>query len=128
MTDQREVGDVHEQRCCLRGYSLGDGRSQCHRICILTIHIPALLDVLTRSQRKVTASLNRHILTLDLHITVRCTDGNAREGIDLHITPRRLDADVTVIGTTLDAVEAVLVRQLNVSLQVRTLFEIQTRK
>ena len=59
------------------------------------------------------ACLYRHILTFDFHVTIRCTDSNTREGIDFHITPRRLDRDISIVGTALDTPKTILIAQFN---------------
>ena len=87
-----------------------------------------LFDVRPRNQLQVVPRLQRDVLALDLYITVRSVNRDTRKGTDLHIAPRRLDADVTVFGRTADAIHTVIVTERKAALQTPLTFEIQAWK
>ena len=77
-----------DHTCYSTLYTVGD------LIALLRMALHGILDVVARGNLDVVAGLDTHVLTHNLHVAVRGREGDAREGVDAHVTHWRTDVDL----------------------------------
>ena len=75
-------------------------------------------DIVARGDRHLIARLDAHVLSHDSYVTIGCINGDAGESVDIHRAQRRLDVDVTVMGTHFNLIDAIAVTDMDTTRQL----------
>ena len=122
MTDQGEVNDGIDKVGAYAGIhdSVDDSYHLLSYLVSRSFGVADIgwFDVFARDHGDFVTGFERDVLTLDSDITVRRTDGDAREGIDIDRTKGGVDVDAPLVAHHLDLIQAVAVADVDTACQI----------